>query len=154
MMTASHLDKIKRLNDLRSRLDPTADFELWFWCTMVAGTNAVNAALHHAGVTPAEHAFPSQPGVYYVPAAGAAPPSYLPVLKALGDVLHVGRPPVPGPIPDDIGAMMKAMEYIESFRDPCTRGDMNISNEIIAGCDKAYLQCLELLDRRMAETLP
>ena len=96
MIIGSHLEKIERLNDLRARLDPNDDFELWFWSTMVAGTNAVNAALHHVGITPAESAFPSQPGVYYVPAGGDGD-RYKPVLKALGDILHVGRPPIPGP---------------------------------------------------------
>jgi hypothetical protein len=155
MLIASHLEKIKRLNDLRARLDPRDDFELWFWSTMVAGTNAVNAALHNARITPAESAFPSQPGVYYVQTGCSGDADeYKPVLKALGDVLHVGRPPIPGPIPSDIQTMMKAMEHIEHFRDPCTRGDMTIDTEIIAGCDKAYLQCLQLLDRRVSGKQP
>ena len=147
MIIASHLEKIDRLNDLRTRLDPNDDFELWFWSTMVAGTNAVNAALHHVGITPAESAFPSQPGVYYVPGNSASDAvGYKPVLKAIGDVLHVGRPPIPQPVPSDIQAMMKAMEHIEHFRDPCTRGDMAINAEIIGGCENAYQQCLKLLD--------
>lgn len=150
MKIASHLEKIRRLNDLRARLDPIEDFELWFWSTMVAGTNAVNAALHHAGITPAESAFPSQPGVYYVPTVEGGS-EYRPVLKPLGDVLHVGRPPIPGPIPRDIGEMMEAMEKIEHFRDPCTRGDMAIDGTIVATCDGAYSKCLRLLDRKLSE---
>jgi len=150
MIIPSHLEKIGRLNDLRGRLDPIDDFELWFWSTMIAGTNAVNAALHHAGLTPAESAFPSQPGVYYAPAADRGG-AYRPVLKALGDVLHVGRPPIPGTIPPDIGEMMRDMETIEHYRDPCTRGDMTVDAAIVASCDGAYANCLRLLERRLSE---
>lgn len=147
MLIASHLEKIGRFNELRERLDPIEDFELWFWSTMVSGTNAVNAALHHAGITPAENAFPSQPGVYYVPAPDGS--GYVPVLKSTGDVLHVGRPPIPGPIPPDIAEMMEAMERIEHFRDPCTRGDMRIDGSIVDTCDTAYRRCLDLLALRI-----
>ena len=42
---------LARLESLRARLHPMDDFELWFWAAMNAGTHAVNAALHHAGVT-------------------------------------------------------------------------------------------------------
>lgn len=150
MNIAGHVDKIRRLEDLRKRLDPDADFELWFWSTMTAGTNAVNAALHHAGITPEERAFPSQPGVYYVP-AGPNAADFKPVLKTSGDVLHVGRPPIPGPIPGDIAEMMKAMEEIEHFRDPCTRGDMTIDTNVISTCDTAYGKCVGLLERRLSE---
>ena len=66
MKVASHLEKIARLELLRARLDPLADFELWFWAGMTAGTHAVNAALHHAGITDDGDAYPSQPGVYLV----------------------------------------------------------------------------------------
>lgn len=151
MKIASHLEKIGRFNGLRARLDPIEDFELWFWTTMTAGTGAVNAALHHARITPEEQAFPSQPGVYSVPDGKGG---YCSALKKSGDVLHVGRPPIPGPIPEDIGAMMQAMERIEHFRDPCTRGDMKIDRDVVATCDGAYAQVLQLLDRRLAEKQP
>ena len=150
MIVSSHLEKIARLSDLRGRLDPIEDFELWFWSTMVAGTNAVNAALHNAGITAGESAFPSQPGVYHVPVAGRDG-EYRPVLKAMGDVLHVGRPPIPVPVPADIAEMMRDMETIEHYRDPCTRGDMAIDAGIVASCDRAYANCLRLLDRRLSE---
>jgi hypothetical protein len=143
----SHLDKIARLESARARLDPLDDFELWFWATMVAGTNAVNAALHHAQVTPAEPAFPSQPGVYQVLEHGRE----VAVLKDSGDVLHVGRPPIRTPVPPDIGRMMSAMEIIEAYRDPCTRGDMRIEAKVVAECDAAYADCLRLMRARLGE---
>ena len=103
MLVSSHLEKIDRFEAAMARLDPLEDFELWFWSAMVSGTNAVNAALHLAGITPAEHAYPSQPGVYYVPDTQG----HRPVLKELGDVLHVGRPPIKAPVPPDIHKMMQ-----------------------------------------------
>ena len=58
---------------------------------MTAGTHAVNAALHRAGVTRDDDAYPTQPGVYLVPQADG---SLRPQFRPLGDVLHVGRPKV------------------------------------------------------------
>lgn len=146
MHIASHLEKIGRFESARWRLDPLEDFELWFWATMCSGTNAVNAALHHAGVTPAESAFPSQPGVYQAPQAQGEPRA---VLKELGDVLHVGRPPIKAPVPEDIAAMMKAMDRIEAYRDPCTRGEMDINPQVVADCEGAYELCLSLMKQRL-----
>lgn len=60
MNVAAHVEKIRKFEALRSRLDPLEDFELWFWAAMNAGTQAVNAALHHAGVTRADDVFPTQ----------------------------------------------------------------------------------------------
>lgn len=147
MLVSSHLEKIEHFEAAMAKLEPLADFELWFWSAMVSGTNAVNAALHLADVTPAEHAFPSQPGVYMVPDAQG----YRSTLRAIGDVLHVGRPPIRAFVPPDIHRMMKTMETIEAFRDPCTRGDMQPSPAIVAACDAAYRECIQLLRRRVAE---
>jgi hypothetical protein len=146
MHIASHLEKIERYESARRRLDPLEDFELWFWATMCSGTNAVNAALHHAGITPAESAFPSQPGVYHVPAAQGEPVA---VLKELGDVLHVGRPAIKAPVPADIAAMMKAMDRIEAYRDPCTRGEMDINPQVVADCETAYADSVALMKQRL-----
>lgn len=146
MFISSHLDKIERLESARRRLDAHEDFELWFWATMLAGTNAVNAALHDAGITPAESAFPSQPGVYHV---GRADGAHVAMLKSSGDVLHVGRPAIAEPVPEDIGRMMAAMDVIESYRDPCTRGDMEIDEKVIGACGAAYDECLRLLQARL-----
>jgi len=66
MNVQSHLEKITRLESLRGRLDPLQDFELWFWAGMTAGTHAVNAALHHGGITASDDMYPTQPGVYLV----------------------------------------------------------------------------------------
>lgn len=145
MLIASHLKKIEGFESVVSRLEPLQDFELWFWSLMVSGTNAVNAALHHAGITPEESAFPTQPGVYLVASDGG----WKPVLKEAGDVLHVGRPAIEGPVPQDIQRMMHAMERIETWRDPCTRGDTEPTPAIVAACLAAYQECVDLLHIRL-----
>jgi hypothetical protein len=146
-MIAAHVDKIRRLETVRRRLDPLEDFELWFWAGMHAGTHAVNAALHHAGLTREEHSFATQPGVYLVPGDGGPPRAEL---RALADVMHVGRPPVPGSIPGDVVRVMHAMEVIEHHRDPCVRGDRTPTAAIVAECDAALREVMALLDARLA----
>ena len=146
MNVASHLEKIRKLEALRARLDPLEDFELWFWSAMHAGTHAVNAALHHSGITRDDDVFPTQPGVYLVPQPDA---SVLAAFRPLGDVLHVGRPKIEVPVPPDVAAMMQAMEIIEHHRDPCIRGEREPTRAIADECQRALLRCLELLARRI-----
>jgi hypothetical protein len=147
MNQAAHVEKIRKLEALRARLDPMEDFELWFWSAMNAGTNAVNAALHHAGVTRADDVFPTQPGVYLIPQADK---SVKPGFHPLGDVLHVGRPKVEGKIPADVAEMMSKMEIIEHHRDPCIRGEREPTRAIAEECDAALRQLLKLFEQRMS----
>jgi hypothetical protein len=146
MKVGSHMDKIARLEALRARLDPLGDFELWFWAGMNAGTHAVNAALHQAGITEDEDVFAAQPGVYLVPQPDG---SLRPCYRRLGDVLHVGRPKVEAPVPDDIAAMMHQMEVVEHYRDPCVRQGLQPTQAIVDECQGALDQCLQHLARRM-----
>ena len=146
MNVASHLEKIRKLEALRARLDPMEDFELWFWTAMNAGTQAVNAALHDAGVTRTDDVFPTQPGVYLVPQPDATlKPSFHP----LGDILHVGRPKVEGAIPDDIAEMMRKMEVIEHHRDPCIRGEREPTRAIADECEQALRRVLDIFAKRV-----
>ncbi len=146
MNIESHRLKIRTLLDARARLDALADFELWFWAGMHAGTHAVNAALHHARLTRDDDVYATQPGVYLVPGADG---ELRAALHPLGDVLHVGRPKVPGDIPPDLARMMHAMEVIEHHRDPCVRGDREPTEAIVAQCDAALGECLSLLEQRL-----
>ncbi len=146
MRIASHVAKIAKLEALRARLDPDADFELWFWTTMNLGTNAVNAALHQCGATREDDAYATQPGVYLVAGPGGALES---AFRPLGDVLHVGRPKVEAPVPADITAMMHAMEIIEHHRDPCIRGEREPTPAIARECDDAITQVMALLRARL-----
>ena len=146
MNVAAHKAKVEKLEALRRRLDPLEDFELWFWSGMTAGTHAVNAALHHAGVTSDADVFATQPGVYLV----AQPDGSLaPRFHALGDVLHVGRPNVEGAIPADVTEMMSAMEIVEHHRDPCIRHGVTPTAAIVAECDGALGRCLRLFRERV-----
>lgn len=146
MRIASHVAKIAKLEALRARLDPDADFELWFWTTMNLGTNAVNAALHQCGATREDDAYATQPGVYLIAGADGALES---AFRPLGDVLHVGRPKVEAPVPADITAMMHAMEIIEHHRDPCIRGEREPTPAIARECDDAITQVMALLRARL-----
>ena len=147
MNVAAHQEKIRKLEALRARLDPLADFELWFWAAMNAGTHAVNAALHHAGVTRPDDVFPTQPGVYLVPLAGGG---LALAYQPLGDVMHVGRPRIEAPVPSDIAAMMQAMEVIEHHRDPCIRGEREPTSAIADECAQALERVLRSLAARLA----
>ena len=149
MKTHRHIEKIEKLGSLRGRLDPIDDFELWFWAGMTAGTHAVNAALHHAGATCDDDVFPTQPGVYLVPQEdGSLKASFRP----LGDVLHVGRPRVETPVPEDVAAMMRDMELVERYRDPCLREGMVPTPGIVVECDAALLRCLQRLHDRLSRS--
>jgi len=148
MHIADHVHKLTKLERLRGRLEPLPHFELWFWATMTAGTHAVNAALHHAGVTEAADAFAMQPGVYLVPAPDG---TLRPAFCALGDVLHVGRPVIEAPVPADVVQMMHAMERIETHRDPCVREGRVPTQGIVDECDQALRECLALLNTRLSE---
>lgn len=147
MNVASHLEKIRKLEALRARLDPLEDFELWFWSAMNAGTHAVNAALHHSRVTRDDDVFPTQPGVYLIPLPGSELRS---AFHPLGDILHVGRPKVEGAVPADVEMMMHEMELIEQHRDPCIRGERQPTRAIADECERALRRCLELLAKRIA----
>jgi hypothetical protein len=147
MYIAAHLQKIARFERIRSRLNPTEDFELWFWAGMHAGTHAFNAALHHAGITPEERAFAMQPGVYLVARPDG---TFAPEMRAAGDVLHVGRPHIESPLPDDVQRIAHAMEHMEAFRDPCVREGRRPTPAIIDTCAGALRECLALLGQRLS----
>jgi hypothetical protein len=148
MQIAAHLDKIAALQRSRERLDAAADFELWFWAAMQAGTHALNAALHHAGLTAPSDAFAMQPGVYLVAGEdGKLAPRLLPP----GDVLHLGRPKIEGELPADIQRIAHAMETIEHYRDPCVRQGRPATPQIAAECDAALQECLAALNHRLEQ---
>jgi hypothetical protein len=146
MHIEAHLLKISRLERSRARLDASADFELWFWGAMQAGTHALNAALHHCGLTAQNRAFAMQPGVYLVPRPDGR---LVPELMEPGDVLHLGRPAIAGELPADVQEMGHAMETIESYRDPCVREGKVATSEIAAECEAALQRCLSLLRLRL-----
>ncbi|MFF0283946.1 hypothetical protein OCS65_01770 [Rhodococcus aetherivorans] len=145
MNIASHLDKFERLCDLRDRLHPLEDFELWYWTTLTAGTNAYNASLHDAGLTRDDRLFSTIPGVHVAPQPDG---TYRRILCGLGDVSHVGWPSVPRPIPPDIEALEHALETIEHHRDPCLRGYHTPDRHIVDECEHAFSQVRATLTTR------
>jgi hypothetical protein len=151
MKTSFHLSQIAKLQALRARLDPLEDFELWFWAGMTAGTHAVNAALHNTQVTVDDEMFPTQPGVYLVPESDG---SLKPAFRALGDVLHVGRPKIEAPVPENIARMFHEMETIEQHRDPCVRHGREPTPQIVAECDASLRRCLELMSTQVPVVTP
>ena len=124
MRIASHANKIDRLLQLRERLDPLQDFELWYWAGLTAGTNIWNASLHAAGLTSQERVFSTIPGVHVVPQADG---SCRRELRGPGDVSHVGWPAISGEMPEPIQRLEAALHALEEHRDPCLRGDRSPS---------------------------
>ena len=149
MKVASHFEKIERFDVLRNRLDQFNDFEIWFWTTMNAGTNAVNAALHATGITEDGPWYPQQPGVYMV--EGDDPGSFVAAFKPMGDVLHVGRPKIEKPIPEKVQRIAGLMDVIEEWRDPCVRDGEPVTQEIIDKVDTAYHEVIALAREVAAE---
>lgn len=148
MIVASHLDKFRRLSALRTRLHPLDDFELWYWTTLTAGTNALNACLHDAGLTAPDPVFSTIPGVHVVRRADG---SYGRELRGPGDVSHVGWPPIDGPIPADVERLIAALETIEHHRDPCVRGVRTPTPAIADECEAAFATLLGVLAARFPE---
>ena len=136
MRVASHVEKVARLLDVRRRLDPLDDFELWFWATLTAGTNMLNASLHRAGLTSDDPVFSTIPGMHWVRQADG---SYARELRGPGDISHVGWPPVEGHKPDHIVRLEHAMETIEQYRDPCVRGDKAVTRTVVDDCERAFV---------------
>ena len=65
MKIADHLEKFERLDAARESLDQAEDAELWFWTTVTAAMQAMNAALHAVGCTEERNDFLCQiMGVY------------------------------------------------------------------------------------------
>ena len=141
MKIASHADKIGRLLNLRDRLDPLADFELWYWTCLTAGTNIWNASLHAAGLTSEERAFSTIPGVHVVPQGDGG---WRRELRGPGDVSHVDWPPIPGDMPEPIRQLRGALHALEDHRDPCLRGDRVPTQAIVEHCELAMRQAISV----------
>lgn len=146
MKVISHLDKVRRLVALRQRLDPLADFELWFWTMLTASTNVFNATLHLAGLTRDDPVFSTIPGVHVVQQVDG---SYARELRGLGDVSHVGWPEIEGDVPQAIRQLEQALHAIEYHRDPCIRGDCVPDQAIVDECEQAFTQVMYAYERAL-----
>lgn len=95
MRIDEHVIRAGRIErSMARKLDRDADYEMVIEACMLAGTNHLNAALHHRGITAAE-----------------------------ADLLHSDKPPLAVPVPADIAEMMAALKVIEDMRPGYLRGD-------------------------------
>lgn len=146
MRIASHVDKVQRLAALRGRLDPLADFELWYWTTLTAGTNMLNATLHSVGLTSDDPVFSTIPGVHLVRQADG---SYARELRGPGDVSHVGWPPIEGDAPASVRRLEAVLHEIEEHRDPCLRGDRVPTAAIVEECEHAFREAMSIYQQAL-----
>ena len=137
----AHLEKAKRMDAVRERLDPVEDFELWFWMSMCGGTHAINAALHRVGATDDGDYFCTQSVDVYLEPAGEG---WKHSLRYGCDIIHVGMPKVDAPMPASLQQACDAMRVLEELRDPCIRGEAAITPQIVAAVDNAYRTSLRL----------
>ena len=148
MLIAAHLDKFRRLDAMKRRLDPEADRELWIWTAMNAGTHLLNAALHHAGLTQETDSFHSQvEGLYSVPDRSTG--VCADVMHAPGDVMHFGQPPFDRPVPPAIERAGAALKVIEDLREPYVRG----ADPAPAGASRQWQAAYDECVARLAEVV-
>jgi hypothetical protein len=141
-----HLDKVRRISEFRSRLDPLEDFELWMWAAMTAVTNAFNAALHEVGLTqPGDYYSYNAVGIYVVPPKVLT--EWRKEVKPLGDLVHIGAPPVPFDFPQALGRAAEALQVLEGFRETSVRGNRPVTQADVQICDDAF-------GRAMAQIMP
>jgi hypothetical protein len=146
LLTSAHIEKFSRMEAALGRLDPEQDRELWIWTAMNALTHLMNAALHQAGLTTPVDSFHSQvEGLYGVPdrktgriADAMHPPGE-------GDVMHLGRPPIPAPLPEAIKRAGAALKVLEDLRVPFVRGDEPVPDGAVARWRAAYADCVSEL---------
>jgi hypothetical protein len=150
MRIPSHLEKFRRLSRLRERLDPLDDFELWYWTTLTAGTNALNAVFHHTGQTRDDPVFSTIPGVHVVRQSDG---TWQRELRGPGDVSHVNWPVVPGRGGAEVDALVAAMEMLETYRDACVRSDLAPTQAIAERCDMAFGQVAAIVRQCFAGEL-
>lgn len=148
MQISSHVEKIARLQNLRQRLDPLDDFELWYWASLTAGTNMWNASLHALGFTSEDRAFSTIPGVHVVPQPDG---SFRRELRGPADVSHVGWPTIPGVLPVTLQKLEALLHALEVYRDPCLRGDRHPSPAIVEDCNQIFDHAFSLYQSLVME---
>ena len=144
MKIAAHLEKFRRLDATLARLDPGHDQELWIWTAMNAGVHLLNAALHASGTTLETDSFHTQvEGLYAVPerATGALRDAMHPP----GDVMHVGQPRLPTPLPEAIERAAIALRSIEDLRQRFVRGSERADRGAQEAWRSAYRTCVREL---------
>jgi hypothetical protein len=146
VVIAAHLDKFRRMEAALARLDPEEDRELWIWTAMNGLTHLLNAAMHEAGLTRSHDSFHSQvEGLYGVPDRRTGRMTDAMLAPGDGDVMHLGRPPVPAPLPAAIQRAGAALKVIEDLRVPFVRGDEQVPAGAAARWRASYAECVSEL---------
>ena len=138
------MEKIRRIEASRAKLDRTADFQLWIWASMTAATHALNAAFHTVGLTEEDDVYPTQVAGVYV-ARDRSVAGMRRLMKPPGDVLHVGMPPLDRPVPSHLDEACAALGEIEAAGDRFIRGAAEPTSDDSSACDAAYTRCMTLL---------
>lgn len=142
MLVPEHLEKVDRIEEMRTRLDPADDYELWYFSALTVCVNAMNAALHALGATTAERCFAHNVPVYIrETAAGGA---FEPVIRPFGDIEHIDGPETEALVPPELADAKQALIWLEDIRDPSVRGELEITDEIIEGVKSAVATCLRV----------
>ncbi len=144
MLIRDHLKKVRRIERTRSKLDPLADYELWYFATMTAAVSAMNAALHAIGATVAERYFAHNVPVYYRPGRKAG--TFTPVVRPFGDIEHIDGCEMEALIPARLHAAARALKEIEALRERSVRGDLKPTRKLVERVESAYRRCLAATD--------
>ncbi len=142
MLVNEHLEKVARLEEMRARLDPTEDYELWYFSGLTLCVNAMNAALHALGVTTAERCFVHNVPVYI--RETEPPGSFVPVIRPFGDIEHIEGPETEALIPAELDEAKRALIWMEEIRDPSVRGELEVTDAVVEGVKSACDTCRQV----------
>ena len=152
MDIASHLEKVKRFERARQKLDPGTEFEMWYWMSLSGGTSAINAALHAAKLTDDGDYFTTQSvDIYMQGGKHEKPESWKPKFMWDVDVIHIHMPDISKPLTPEIKRAYAAMQVLEDVRDPCVRGGKKATKKVIRDVDKAYTEAVAICREVVAE---
>ena len=142
MLVSEHLEKLARLVEMRARLDPAEDYELWYFSGLTLCVNAMNAALHAVGATKAERCFAHNVPVYI--RETETPGVFEPVIRPFGDIEHIDGPETDALVPAELDEAKRALIWMENIRDPSVRGELEITDAVIEGVKSACETCLRV----------
>ena len=148
MKISDHMEKVARMDAVHRRLHRRDDFELWYWMALDAGNQAMNAALHAAGITAEEPELASQVNDIYMRRSASG--AWQRVVKRGADIIHPQMSVFDKPIGGELQQAIDALHELEMYRDPCIRLGRQVTAEIIDACDAAYQQVLAITGRIVA----
>ena len=152
MDIAAHMEKAARMDAVHRRLDREADFELWYWMALDAGNQAMNAALHAAGVTAEEPELASQVNDIYMRRTETG--EWERVVKRGADIIHPQMSEFDAPLPGRLRDAMDALHTLENYRDPCIRLGAEATPEIMDACGEAYAKVMAIAREAVASAAP